>query len=173
MLLHAFAAAALMLAPASGGAQEREFAIDEIASDLAYGFCPLFLAGRFSLTAPELAERGFGTKIAKQPNARFGEMETVLAERPDGDVVFGGVSGKVCSVVIGRANRDALLAKLRGSMSFMGLDFKAAPEGVAKVPGIEVETFKAPVEGQMLYVQLISAGGPTPIVAVQLLAGEE
>ena len=79
-MLRAFAAAAsLLLLPAAATAQERQFSIEEIAADLAYGFCPLFLAGQFSLTAPELAARGFGTAIVKQPHPRVGEMCLVSA----------------------------------------------------------------------------------------------
>jgi hypothetical protein len=41
------------------------------------------------------------------------------------------------------------------------------------VPGLTVETFKAPVDGQQLYVQLVQAGGLTPTVSAQLFAMEQ
>ncbi|HEU0135390.1 MAG TPA: hypothetical protein VFR28_11255, partial [Allosphingosinicella sp.] len=108
--LLAFAASA---APAA--AQVREQPIGEIAADLAYGFCPLFLAGQFSLTGPELAQRGFGKTIVKQPHPRVGEMSLVGAKLPDGQIQFGGASGKACTVIVSapKSTRAAVLAKLR------------------------------------------------------------
>ena len=44
----------------------------------------------------------------------------------------------------------------------------AGPEYRAKLPGVAVETFKAPVDGQMLVLELIEAGGATPSVSAQL-----
>jgi len=170
MVLRALAAACLLAAPAAGGAQEREFPIEEIAADLAYGFCPLFLAGQFSLTSPQLAERGFGTTIVKQPHPRVGEMSLVSALRPDGEIAFGGASGKACTVIVGGPKRETVLARLRDNMAYMGLDFKATANVGAEQPGVTVETFKAPVEGQMLYVQLIQANAPKPTVVAQLFA---
>jgi hypothetical protein len=57
-------------------------------------------------------------------------------------------------------------------MQMTGLDFKPAPSAAAPA-GITIETFKAPVEGQFLNVQLIQGGGPTPMVSAQLYATEE
>jgi hypothetical protein len=38
---------------------------------------------------------------------------------------------------------------------------------------VTVETFKAPVDGQVLVVQLIEAGGATPSVSAQLFGMAE
>ena len=162
------AAACALLLPSAASAQPRSYEVAEIAGDLAYGFCPLFLANAFPLTDPRLAERGFSPAIAKQPNARFGELQMVNAKRADGEVAFGGVPGKICTVVVIGDKRAAALARLRESMSWIGLDFKPAPHTGAKLPGVAVETFKAPVDGQVLVVQLIEAGGATPSVSAQL-----
>ena len=62
-MLRTLAALLLLSVPAAAAAQVREQPIDEVAADLAYGFCPLFLAGQFSLTGPELAQRGFGKTV--------------------------------------------------------------------------------------------------------------
>lgn len=170
----AFLAAATASAPAAGqpaGAPVRQQPIGEVAADLAYGFCPLFLAGHFSLTGPELAERGFGKTVVRQPHPRVGEMSLVEAKRPDGSIAFGGAAGKACTVVVGGgASREAVLAKLRTSMAFMGLDFKPTANVGPDLPGVKVETFKAPVDAQMLYVQLVQAEKPVPTVAAQLFA---
>jgi hypothetical protein len=168
-VLRSFAIAWLLLSTASS-AQEREFSIEEIAADLAYGFCPLFLAGQFSLTGPELAERGFGTTIAKQPHPRVGEMSLVSAKRADGEVAFGGASGKACTVIVTGPKREAVLARLRDNMAFTGLPFEPTANVGPELPGVTVETFKAPIEAQMLYVQLAQTGGPQPAVAAQLFA---
>lgn len=172
MSLAAAAAFALLLAPGAS-AQPRDYSVEEIASDLAYGFCPLFLANAFPLTSPQLAERGFSPAIRKQQNPRFGQIEMVAAKRADGEIAFGGAAGKVCTVVVGGERRAAALARLRDSMSWTGLDFKPAPHTGASLPGVKVETFKAPVDGQMLYVQLIEAAAPVPSVMAQLFGMAE
>jgi hypothetical protein len=168
----AAAACALLLSPAAS-AQPRTYEVAEIAGDLAYGFCPLFLADSFPLTDPRLAERGFSPAIARQPNPRFGELQMVNAKRADGEVAFGGVAGRICTVVVTGDKRAAALAKLREAMSWTGLDFKPAPHTGAKLPGVTVETFKAPVDGQVLVLQLIEAGGATPSVAAQMFGMAE
>lgn len=170
----AFLAAATASAPAAArpaAAPVRQQPIGEVAADLAFGFCPLFLAGQFSLTGPELAERGFGKTVVRQPHPRVGEMSLVEARRPDGSIAFGGAAGKACTVVVGGgASRETVLAKLRASMAFMGLDFKPTANVGPDLPGVKVETFKAPVDAQMLYVQLVQAEKPLPTVAAQLFA---
>ena len=163
-------AAGLLLLPAAGAAQERQWPIEEIASDLAYGFCPLYLAGQFSLTGPELAERGFSPNVQRQPHPRVGEMSIVSAKRPDGEIAFGGAPGKACTVVIAGPKREAALARLRETMSWMGLDFQPTANLGPDIEGVTAETFKAPVDAQMLYVQLVQAAAPTPTVAAQLFA---
>jgi hypothetical protein len=174
-MLRALAAASLLLlAPIAASAQEgRQYAYDEIAGDLAYGFCPLFLADQFPLTSPQLAERGFAATIHTQQNARFGELRMVSASHRDGDISFGGAPGKVCTVVASGPNRGAALTKLREAMSWTGLAFEPTPHVGPEIPGVTIETFKAPVEGQTLYVQLLQIGEPTPSVVAQLFATEE
>jgi hypothetical protein len=167
-LLLAAAAAATVLLPASAPAQPRQYGYEEIASDLAYGFCPLFLAGQFPLNSPQLAERGFATAVQKQQDPRYGELQMVTLERADGEIVFGGAAGKVCSVILGGGKRGAALAKLRETMSWTGLDFKPAANHVAAPAGVKLETFRADSGGQALYVQLIEAEQPAPMVIAQL-----
>lgn len=175
----ATAACALMLpaaAPAQAG-DPPQFddprPIDEEAADLAYGYCPLYLAGQFELTGPLLESHGFGKSVVKQPHPRVGEMEMVSSTRDDGELGFGGAVGKACTVVVSGPKRDATLARLRNSMAFMGLDLQPTANPGPDVAGIAVETFKAPVEGQMLYVQLVQASAPIPVVAAQLFVMEK
>ena len=169
----ALAAAALLIAPAAT-AQDAAKPIPEIAADLAYGYCPLYLAGQFPLAGnPQLAALGFGGKVQKMPHPKFGEFEQVALKRDDGEIGFGGAPGKACNVVVTGTQRDAALAKLRSSMAFMGLDFKPSDKPSPQVPGVTVETFTAPVEGQFLHVQLIQGGGPTPMVSAQLFVTDK
>ncbi|HEX8573245.1 MAG TPA: hypothetical protein VF759_10895 [Allosphingosinicella sp.] len=170
MMVRTFAAALLLSLPAASAAQVRDQPIDEVAADLAFGFCPLFLAGQFSLTGPELAERGFGKTVSKQPHPRVGEMSLVESKRPDGSIAFGGAAGKACTVVVGATDRAAVLARLRKNMAFMGLDFQPTANVGPEIAGLKVETFKAPVDSQMLYVQLVQAEAPVPTVTAQLFA---
>ncbi len=180
-LLRIFVAAALSLPLSAAAAQPgaappvREQPIDEIAADLAYGFCPLFLAGRFSLTGPELAQRGFGKTVTKQPHPRVGEMSLVGAKLPDGQIQFGGASGQACTVIVQapKSTRAAVMARLRKNMVFMGLDFKPAASPGPAVPalkGATIETFKAPVESQFLYLQHVQMDEPAGVVVAQLFA---
>lgn len=166
------AASFLLLAAAPSAAQLREWPIEEMAADLAYGFCPLYLAGQFSLTGPELAERGFGKAITRQPHPRVGEMELVGAKLKDGEIAFGGASGKACTVVVTGSRRSEVLARLRSNMAYMGLDFQPVANPGPRISGVTAETFKAPVEGQSLYVQLVQTETPAPTVAAQLFAME-
>jgi hypothetical protein len=149
-------------------AQPRVYTTDEIAADAAYGFCPLFLSNTFSLTGPELAERGFSPTVLKQPNPRFGETQVVTAKRADGEVSFGGAPGQVCTVVVSGDKRGAALARLAASMSWTGLDFKPAPNTGPTLPDVVVHTFQAPLKEQVLVLQLIEVGGSTPSVIAQL-----
>jgi hypothetical protein len=173
MLRPLLAAASILFASAPVAAQPREWPIDEMAADLAYGFCPLYLAGQFSLTGPELAERGFGATVSKQPHPRVGEMETVSARHKDGELAFGGAPGMACTVVVSGPRRQEVLVRLRSNMAFMGLDFQPVSNPGPSVAGVTAESFKAPVDGQMLYVQLIQAEAPVPTVAAQLFAMEK
>jgi hypothetical protein len=177
-MLRILAALLLLPVPAAAAAQVRQQPIDEVAADLAYGFCPLFLAGQFSLTGPELAERGFGKTVTKQPHPRVGEMSLVEARLPDGQIQFGGAAGKACTVIVHtpKPARGAVLAKLRSSMAFMGLDFKPAASPGPSVPtlaGVKIETFRAPVEKQFLYLQHIQMDDPPGLVVAQLFATDQ
>jgi hypothetical protein len=160
-------ALALLAAPASA---QRDYKFDEIAADAAYGLCPLFLAGQFPLTSPQLAERGFGSAVHKKSHPRFGELQIVAVKRAEGEIAFGGAPGQVCMVVVTGPGRDTALARLRETMSFMGLPFKPVPHQGPQLAGVSVDTFRAPVERQFLTVQLIQATGPTPSVSAQLFA---
>ena len=168
----AAAACALLLAPGAS-AQPREYSVEEIAGDLAYGFCPLFLANGFALDAPELAERGFSPAVQTQEAPRFGQIRVVTAKRADGEITFGGAAGKVCSVAVTGERRAAALSKLREAMAWTGLDFKPAPALAPAPAGVTVETYKAPVEGQFLVLQLAEVSGPTPSVLAQLFATDK
>lgn len=148
----------------------RQWPIEEIAADLAYGFCPLYLAGQFTLTAPELAERGFGSEIMSHSAPKLGEVSVVRAFRDDGEVAFGGAPGRSCMVVVAGTKYGTVLFKLRESMTYTGLAFTPTANLTADIPGLRVETYRAPLGGQMLYVQLIQKAPPGPTVSAQLFA---
>jgi hypothetical protein len=177
----ALLAGSLVLMPTFASAQdgaapsgEREFAIEEIAADLTYGFCPLYLVGQFPLTGnPQLAERGFGEAITRTPT-QAGVLETVELKRPDGTVDFGGYPDQSCMVVVTDADAAKVFDKLRQNMSFMGLDFQAA--GVQNSPEGQFQYFKAPFDGQMLYVQLgriIEPQTKRPVVTARMYGSAE
>jgi hypothetical protein len=170
-LLAAAAAGALLVATAAS-AQPREYSVEEIAADLAYGFCPLFLADTFPLDSPQLAERGFAAAVEKQPHPRFGELQMVTATREDGRVAFGGAAGKVCAVAIQGSRIEPALDKLVETMSWTGLDFKPSDPAEPSIPGVTVQSFAAAADKQTLNLQLIQSGGPTPTLVAQLFVTE-
>ncbi|RYY22727.1 MAG: hypothetical protein EOP62_22500 [Sphingomonadales bacterium] len=148
------AAAALLALPAVASAQNADKPIAEAAADLAYGYCPLFLGDQFPLTGnAALASFGFSEAIDKRQHPRFGEMEMVGAKRPDGELGFGGAKESICQVVVMGPNRAAAWDMLHKNMAYMGFDFKPVTDAsVPAIPGVTVETFKAPIENQFLYV---------------------
>jgi hypothetical protein len=166
--MHRYLAAALIALAAPAAAQDAP-PIEDVASDAAFGFCPLFLAGRFGLDAPELAQRGFGTEVETAPDERFGQLSVVTTERDDGRMAFGGATGKICIVVVDGPHRADVLSALRDRKDWTGLAFEAvdAPD---EAPDRNVETFRAAVEGQALYLQLFEAETSVPIVVAQLFA---
>lgn len=171
--LWACATGGLMLAASPASAQwgERTFSIQEIAADLAYGFCPLYLSSQFPLTDnPMLAERGFGKEVTRSPDVRFGEVEQVKAVKPDGTAAFGGVSGQVCNVTITGADGDAVLARLKSNMPFLGIPMQ--PD--ATHSGEQVEAFKGAIqEGQVLHIQLARTGDAGKTIVAQLYVTPE
>jgi hypothetical protein len=159
-------------AAVTASAQPREFGFADIAADLAYGFCPLFLAGQFPLTSPQLAERGFGAAIMTEPHPQFGEVKLVSMKRAEGDIAFGGASGKLCTVVVRGSGRTAALARLKETMSYTGLDFKLVQSPPAPA-GVTVQSYKAAVDAQFLNVQLVEGVEGGPVVVAQMFATTE
>lgn len=156
----------LAAAPVEAGSE-----IDGVADKLVYDFCPRFLSEEFPLTGnSELAKLGFSEKIESRQHPQFGLMQVVSAERSDGGLAFGGASGTICSVVISGPNRAAALAALRTGIPD---EFKPASLPIPAVAGVTIQTLKAPVDDQFIYLQLIEAGGPTPAVIAQLFVMEE
>ena|GEM_PF-2787037 len=168
------AALALLLAPPPAAAPatpaelRAQQPIEELAADLAYGFCPLLLVGELKLDNSQLTEHGFGTKVEKLTDPRFGELSFLGAKRPDGEIAFGGAAGKACSVVVQGPKLPAVMARLKSAMVLTGLRFAATANLTPAPPGVAVETFRAAVDKQFLYLQLIDAGGPKPAVLAQL-----
>jgi hypothetical protein len=173
-LFSSSALALALLLPQAAAAQSNVRPIDETAADLAYGLCPLYLAGQIELTDPQFADRGFGTKIVTSQNARFGEIRMIEAKLADGDVAFGGAPQKTCSVIVGGPKRAAALARLRDSMALMGLEFAPDPANTGIRSGARLETFKAKADAtSYLYVQLIDTDTPMQMVSAQLFVMDQ
>jgi hypothetical protein len=147
--------------------------IEESAADLAFGYCPLFLADKFSLTGAELKKHGFGTDISKVVHPTHGELTTVSSRRPDGEILFGGQAGRVCTVTIAGSKHGSALAKLRTSMSFMGVNMKPVKSPASVPPVLTIESFRGAVGEQFLNLQLLTVGGPTPAVMTQMFVTGE
>ncbi|MEI9850988.1 MAG: hypothetical protein WDN24_09175 [Sphingomonas sp.] len=170
-----FAALGLaLLPPGAAAAQSNVRPIDETAADLAYGLCPLYLAGQLELTSSEVSERGFGPKIETVQNARFGEMRLVYAKLADGEIGFGGAPQKTCSVIVFGPKREDALAALHTNMAYMGFDFAVDPTNTGDRNGAQLETFKAKLDDtNFFYVQLIQSATPAPMVTAQLFVMDQ
>lgn len=167
------AAAALLASPAVS-AQNADKPIAEVAADLAFGYCPLYLAGQFAITGnPVLKDFGFTETIDTRQHAR-GEIKVVGAKRGDGELGFGGIEGQICQVMVMGPNRTAAWDMLHKNMAFAGFDLKPDPANTGPKNGAKVETYKAPVEGQFVYVQLVEADvAPTPMVMAQIFVMDQ
>lgn len=167
------AAAALVLAPAAS-AQNTDKPIAEAAADLAYGYCPLYLSGQFAITGnPVLKDLGFTETVDTRQHAR-GEIKVVGAKRADGELGFGGVKDQICQVIVMGPNRAAAWDMLHKNMAFAGFDLKPDPANTGPKNGAKVETYKAPLDGQFVYVQLVQADvGPTPMVMAQIFVMDQ
>jgi hypothetical protein len=152
----------------------REFTTPEIAADLAYGLCPLLLAGQLDLANDHLLkERGFSSEVSVKPNANFGEISEVVAIRPDGVIYFAGATGRLCNVTANGDSRDEVLARLRSDMSFMGIDLQPDAANSGTFGGTTIEAFAGPIESQVLHLQLGVADVPQPSVIAQLSVTDE
>ncbi len=169
--LIAILAGSLALSPVAAGAEgwTRTYTTDEVAADLAYGFCPLYLADQFPLTGnPRLTERGFGGKVINTVEPRFGQIAQVSRLTTDARLAFGGIAGKVCSVTITGKDLDKIYARLVRDKKLTGIAFAAAPRQSGQKGAALIEAYKALVEGQVLNLQLIRMKQPTPTIVVQL-----
>ncbi|WP_066800034.1 hypothetical protein [Sphingomonas soli] len=166
-------AAALVLAPAAA-AQNADKPIAEVAADLAYGYCPLYLSGQFAITGnPVLKGFGFSEAVETREHPR-GEINIVAAERSDGELGFGGIKDSICQVIVMGAGRAAAWDMLHKNMALAGFDFKPDPANTGPKNGATLETYKAPVEDQFIYLQLVEAdAGPSPMVMAQIFVMEE
>ncbi len=164
----ALIAAALLASPAAS-AQDGP-AIDEAAADLAYGMCLPYLAGQMPLAPGGMLDRyGLKGPVRKLPNPRFGELEVLVAARPDGQISFGGVPNKVCQVTVTGTATGPVLAKLRTNMSFLPVPLKPDPANSGDRGIARMEAYKGPLEGLMLNVILSEAQSPTPTVVAHVL----
>jgi hypothetical protein len=172
--------AALLVFPAAASAQTMEellaepAPIEEAAADLAYGMCPLFLAGQLPLTGNSMLDRyGLKGPVQKQAKPGFGTMEMVTARLPDGQLDFGGIPGKVCSVVVQGDSRDKALARLHRNMAMTPIPYAADPATSGERGGAKVEAFKANYEGQVHHLQLIRTSSPAVAVVAQLFVTDK
>ncbi|MCW3836532.1 hypothetical protein ACFQ1E_10085 [Sphingomonas canadensis] len=173
----AAAALGLALLPATAAAQSNVRPVDETAADLAYGLCPLFLAGQLTLDDPQVSDRGFSDQIETIPDEGLGDFQAVKANLADGDVLFGGANGNRCVVTVRNTTADrlaAVWATLHKNMAYSGLPYKLDPKSSGEEGSDKVETWRADLgTGQFLYLALVSSGGRIPLVSAQLFLRDE
>lgn len=152
-------AAAALLAAAPAAAQSIPDTTDGIAQDLAYGYCPLYLAGQFPLTGnDQLKALGFTGTEQTGPNPRFGEVHFVEQKRDDLTVTFGGVPDKVCQVNLIGGGAKEIVGKVRANLSMLPFDFKPDAANSGDRNGAQVETLTADVQpGVIMGIQFVTA----------------
>jgi hypothetical protein len=171
MIGHALLAAALLALP-TASAQSVPDTLDGVVTDLAYGYCPLFLAGQFPLTGnPKLTELGFTGAEQSAPNARFGSLKFVGQKRDGVDLSFGGVPDKVCQVNVIGAGAPAMLAKVRAKLNMLPYDFKPDTANSGRgANGASAETLMAKIDATtVMRVQFVQGSVQgSPIAGVQI-----
>ena len=158
VLLAAALGAAFAAAPASAQGFDNKRPMGETASDAAFGFCPLLLAGQLDLKNNEmLVSRGFSATPESQPSERFGPLETVQAAFPGGAVGFGGASGKVCMVILAGKGRAEAAKAVREALPLFAI--KLQPDAANSGPkrGGQVEAFSGEADANsVLHMQIIT-----------------
>ena len=128
--------------------------------------CPLYLSGQFAIT---------GNPVLKDFALRRDDFDAAESARRD---QVGRRQARRRRTRFWRSTRKSLPgdgdrsqpSSRRGTcfhknMTFLGLDFKPDPANTGPRNGAKLETFKAPVDGQFLYVQLVDVTlAGTPIV---------
>jgi hypothetical protein len=172
MMRYVALAAGALLTPSAASAQGALPPVEDIASDLAFRYCPLFLANKFPLNDnTQLDGLGFEGEIKTQPNARFGEIQYRAQNRNGLQFSFGGTVGKICQVLVvgnGSASVDAAMRK-RVSKHF-------APdpsETRVNTDGSRVETLMARVsENAVLKIQFVTRPSP-PTAGFQMFMTDQ
>ena len=75
-------------------------------------------------------------------------------------------------VVADGPQRDAILAGLRANMALTGLAFEPTDSPGMPVRNSKIATFKAPVDGKFLYLQLLEIDNANPTVSALLYDGQ-
>jgi hypothetical protein len=147
--------------------------IEDVALALVTEQCPRLLRKQLEIgTDRELKALGLGN-VQQISDARLGQIDQVVSERPDGGIAFAGSPGKSCQVVVLGPRRAASLAKLRTSIARFTIPLAPDPANSgARGPGVQLETFKGELApGATLYVQLIDVStGKMPMAALQISA---
>lgn len=171
LLTAALAAAAIAATPAAAQAFDNKRPMGETASDAAFGFCPLFLAGQLALADnQDLVSRGFSATPTTATDPRFGDVQSVEASFPEGKVAFGGVSEKTCSVTISGPGRAAAAKAVKDAMDLFPVALTADAANSGKRGGADVEAFSALAPGTGTFHMLIVTmpdDAPAPVTAIQ------
>jgi hypothetical protein len=171
LLIAAATGMALAAVPAAAQAFDNKRPMGETASDAAFGFCPLLLAGQLPLKDNDmLTSRGFSGTPKTATDPRWGTVESVEATFPEGKVTFGGVSEKTCSVTLAGSGRAAAAKAVKDSLGLFPIALAPDAADSGKRGGGDVEAFSAKVEGQGVYHMLIITmpdSAPAPVTAIQ------
>jgi hypothetical protein len=178
------ARAALLLATGTllsvgTAAQVPAQSIDQLAGDLAYGFCPRLLTGEANIAgSPGLQARGFPAETQRMQHPRFGEIELVASERTDGAVTVAGIPRALCQVNVFGPAQGAALAAYRNGVGDLNLALEPDPanSGPNAAGNAVVESHKARIDSAtVLRVQFIEGRleDGTPLAGFQLFVMEE
>jgi len=171
------AALSAALLPAAAGAQDDAAATEdtgelpltapmtEVASKLAFEYCPLNIYGSFTAWGNwNLEQLGFTDEFLDRPEPGFDDtLMMVTAHRFDGVVSFAGRPLNGCEVIVTGDNRMAVREVLRARL----LTLKGFKPDPGK-SGPNVEAYVGTVANAPLTIKLIDNPGETPEVILQL-----
>ncbi|NIJ22380.1 hypothetical protein FHS95_004095 [Sphingomonas naasensis] len=169
----AFAAAALLVAPAAT-AQSIPGTVEGIVGDLAYGYCPMYLAGEFPLVGnDQLKKLGFTGAPNSTSSPGVGSLTFVSQKRDGITITFGGVPDQLCQINIVGPGAPSVLEKVRAKLSLLPYDFKPDPANSGTQANGSAEQLVAKVDDKTVlrvaFIRTTVEGSPTTSIMLYFM----
>lgn len=164
-------------APATAQLPEFMRDLPNLATELAYNFCPRLMNGEAALeNNPDLIELGFAATPKAGGNDDFPGFTRLSQTRNDGFLTVGGIPGKICEVTASGPEAAIAIRQLRASISSLGLEFVAdlANSGPRDNGTVEAFKMKYSTTGQVkLRLIHTTTGDGAPSASFQIMIQEK